>query len=244
MSTTHNQHACHLCHKVSGLSRSHIIPKFVYKPCLYKNDKNRFWVLSSNPESPERPEQRQIRERILCKSCEIHVGKYETYASKLFNLSIKDPYQEGKLISFPQVDYTSIRLFYLSILWRMSVSNHSFFDEVNLGKHEQILRKKLLAGEAPASDRYSFWCTVPLVEGNFHSDWILQPQRIKLAGQTAYRMILNGILVIFMVSCTRVPSSLRPLILEREGTWRLLVKPAEEIEFLKSWILATQKINS
>lgn len=235
------QSICRLCKQKSKLLRSHIIPKFVYKPCIDENNKNRFWVLSMHPEKSGRYEQRQITERMLCNSCESLIGKFETYASKLFNVQTKvPPYREGMFVVIPEVNYTKIRLFYLSILWRMSVSKHSFFDSVSLGKHEDILRKILLSGKAPPPEKYSFFCAIPLVEDTFHADWILQPQRITYKNQTAYRVLLNGILVVFMVSCAPALASIRPLILQEDGMWTFICKPVEEIEYIKNWIVASQ----
>lgn len=236
------QPVCRLCQQESKLLRSHIIPKFVMKECLDTANKNRYWVLSSDPEKSERLEQRHVTERLLCAECEQSFSRYEAYASRYFKVdSGQPPLRDGSFYTFPHVDYTSIRLFYLSILWRMSVSHHPFFRTVSLGKHEDILRKHLLSGKAPTPYRYSFWCTVPLVKGHFHTDWVQEPHRIKIAGQTAYPIVLNGILVVFMVSCRPAPKALRPLILGEDGVWRFEFKPVEEIGYLKKWIIATQE---
>jgi hypothetical protein len=52
------------------------------------------------------------------------------------------------------VDYTPFKLFQLSVLWRASVANRKEFRFVDIGEHEEIIRRMLLTSDPGAPDEY------------------------------------------------------------------------------------------
>ena len=114
---------CKLCGKVDKLRNSHIIPEFLFKP-LY-DSKHRFHVLSTVLDSPNRYEQKGIREKLLCQSCETLLSKHEGYARTVLfggtEISVRK--EDGNYI-IGDIDYKKFKLFQISILWRAGISNH------------------------------------------------------------------------------------------------------------------------
>lgn len=64
---------------------------------------------------------------------------------------------EGKVIALetPRYDYAKLKLFFLSVLWRASVSTRPFFQHVRLGHHEAIVKDALLNANPGDRDFYS-----------------------------------------------------------------------------------------
>jgi len=95
-------------------------------------------------------------ERLLCKECEGKFSRYETYASNnLLNLTLPLPQSKEDLVNTVQVDdYAKLKLFLLSMLWRVGVARHGFFSCVDLGPHTDRLREMLIAEDPGEPDEY------------------------------------------------------------------------------------------
>lgn len=128
---------CKLCHCNKELRKSHIIPEFMYQN-IYDSEPKRFITLTTklnNLQSARKTiEQKGIREYLLCGDCEILLSKYEKYAAEtLYSknkntkvLSVKVYRIEGTTKSiqkFTGLSYKEFKLFLLSILWRLIISN-------------------------------------------------------------------------------------------------------------------------
>jgi hypothetical protein len=73
---------CALCQQDRELCASHIIPEFFYKPVY--DEKHRFYTFSTDPaDEVEGPEQKGLREHLLCKDCEGKLSAWEGYARKV-----------------------------------------------------------------------------------------------------------------------------------------------------------------
>jgi hypothetical protein len=72
---------CKLCLKKDKLRNSHVISEFLYTP-LYDEKIHRFNVLSTIPEISKKFEQKGIREKLLCDSCEQLISPSENYVRR------------------------------------------------------------------------------------------------------------------------------------------------------------------
>lgn len=225
---------CALCLNERKLCKSHIIPEFVYKP-LYNEDR-RIDVLSVLPNRKDWQEQKGLWEYLLCETCEQKLSVCENYSRKvLFGGTTIEGEQEGNLIRVRGLDYANFKLFQLSILWRSSVSSLPFFERVNLGHHEEELRQ-LLVNSAPGA-ALQYPCVMFALKSptGVVTDLIMQPERMRLDGHTAYRFIFGGILWAFIVSSHTAVKILSDVVLNEDGSLSLLIRPPEEIRPLSSF---------
>ena len=117
--------SCALCQKAKKLCKSHIISELFYKP-LY-DSKHRFRAIHSSISKISR-HQKGFKELLLCDNCEQKLSKYENYVGRILlkqyprilKMKVRD------IVHF-SIDYKKSRLFYLSILWRMSIASHEYF---------------------------------------------------------------------------------------------------------------------
>lgn len=234
--------ACRLCLQPGPLCRSHIVPEFVFKP-MY-DDKHRFFVMSNDPEIPTTHKQKGLTERLLCKRCETHLSKFENYVRKLFYGGITfGGTTEGNVYRMSEIRYTEVKLCFLSILWRMSVSSLPLFGEVRLGPHEEPLRKMILAGEPGPTSRYGFACLAPEIDGKVYSDLVLQPTSVRNSGHHFYRLVIGGLVLIFVVSSHNIDPLIQKFFVQEDGTWLLVKTDISKIDFLYQWLTETARKN-
>jgi hypothetical protein len=232
---------CRLCLKEAKLSKSHIISEFLYTP-MYDEKTNRFFVISSDPERPDRTRPTGIYERLLCADCEQVLNRYEDYGAKALKGGTKVEYaQVGNELRMRGVDYAKLKLFYLSLLWRMSVSTQPFFKEVALGPHEEVLRKMLLDGRPGDVDEYGVLCVAPLFEAQHLGDWIMPPDKVRTYGRTVYRCLIGGLLYSFFVGKATLPKPLVERFIQEDGSWTIIREKIERIRFLADWCIRMGK---
>ena len=113
---------CALCKNKGNLQNSHIIPEFMYKP-IY-DDKHHLILRKSGFKVKTRPLQKGIREKLLCQNCEVQISVYEKYVRKILydGTAITIQQFEDRII-LSGLDYVKVRLFFLSLIWRMSVAS-------------------------------------------------------------------------------------------------------------------------
>lgn len=227
--------ACRLCLKDKKLVNSHILSEFLYKG-MYDKD-HRFFSLSSDPNVKDRIFQKGLRELLLCEKCDNEIlSGYERYAeSVLYGGQIVLSVQDGNNLRFKGLDYTKLRLFYLSILWRMSVSSNSTYSAVSLGPHEEILRRMLLDGRPGEPDEYGLICVAPLFDNQYIGSWMLPPDSVKQYVRRIYRCLIGGLLYNFFVGKAKLPTQLSDQFLQKDGSWVIIREKVERIKFLHDY---------
>lgn len=227
---------CRLCLKEAKLVKSHIISEFLYTP-MYDEKTNRYFVISSDAKVPDRTRQIGIYERLLCAECDGKLlGRLEDYAAKVLRGGTRVEYaQVGNELRLHGVDYAKLKLFYLSLLWRMSISTQPFFKEVALGPHEESIRKMILEGRPGEVDEYGVLCAAPLFDAQHLGDWIMPPDKVRAYGRTVYRCLIGGLLYSFFVGKGELPKPLVERLIQKDGSWSIIREKIERIKFLADW---------
>ena len=111
----------------------------------------------------------------------------------------------------------------LSILWRASISSLTFFSQVSLGPHEEIIRKLILSNNPGPSDKYGV-IAFALIDGQkIQSDLIMQPTRMNMFGRVGYRFIFGGFMWAFLVSTKSPSKELKALFPLEDNTLCFLI---------------------
>ena len=144
---------CRLCRQQKELCRSHILPDFLYSP-LYDGDNHSYHVIQVDPIL--RPSYQTGQwDRLLCQECEQKISPWETYAKReWFDRRNSLKFNGG--VCELSVDYDRMKLFFLSILWKMSVCNRPMFKLVALGENEKKLRDILFRLDPGYEEQYPF----------------------------------------------------------------------------------------
>ena len=222
---------CSLCQSDQPLQNSHIIPEFFYKQ-LYDNI-HRFHVISSQSSKPEKFGQKGFREKLLCSSCEQKFARWEKYTKQVFMDGGLKLEQKGKILKVSNLNYSTFKLFLLSLLWRMGVSKLEFFSETNLGdKHLEKLRLALLNEDPLESLQYPCFMSAISIKGKLHTDWISQPMHNKSSGYHCHCVVINAILFCFYVSSHAPPAVFSEVCINKKNEMSIYVGEIKDIPVL------------
>ena len=214
---------CALCLEPTELVKSHIIPKFNFRKL--KPGGRSYHMLSLDSVIPTRKGQSELRERLLCKNCDnVILRDGEAYLSNLlFGENGLNKIEGEGAWMLTRLDYGRIQKCLLSILWRMSLSTHEFFRFIQLGEHDSTkLRISILNSNPLPELEYPLTCVVPLIEGKFHSDWMLTPHFIEVDGNQIYHCLIAGYFFSFVVGTAPISPAIRQIVLKENGAWSIL----------------------
>jgi len=214
---------CRLCQNEKELCFSHIIPEFLYHPTYVEN--HRFLMI---PRGKETYPQKGIREYLLCGDCDgTIIGKWERYASPIIK-SIQDLNitQLGDQYIIRDIQYADFKLFQLSLLWRASVASVNMFENINIGNHEDVVRKMLFSKNPGLPDQYGCMMFV-LNETKYVHKTIWSPVEDTIDGYTCYRFLTGRIFWYFFLP-EAYPRDAGSFFLSSEGTLRLVKAPWSE----------------
>jgi hypothetical protein len=209
---------CKLCKEETELRYSHILPEFFYSG-IY-DELHRTLEITHND---ERTIQKGIREFLLCQNCETKLSRYETYAARLIR-DIPEFRRDGggRFVYSEGVDYLQFKLFQLSMIWRAGISKNPGFAQVNLGPHEEKVRRMLEEGNPGTFSQYGcIMMTMPNTE--LLHKILVGPIRLKpkLFGHTVYKFITGNITWLFFVTSHVVSKQAEELFLQETGMLRI-----------------------
>ena len=184
---------CKLCEKNKKLIKSHIIPEGFFRPLKAGNMVPEIHS-NINGVFPKRSPIGIYDKAILCEKCDGYLGVWDDYAQKLLiqDFSEKLAVQKGNTkvaYRIDNYDYKQLKLFFLSILWRASISSHSFYSKIQIGPHENIL-KKMIASKNPGE---SFDYAVSLAKfSDPRINAMLDPHRKRFDGINYCQFYITG----------------------------------------------------
>ena len=231
---------CALCHSYKPLMASHVIPEFLYET-LY-DEKHRFLQISDDPTRKNRYKQKGLYEPMLCFDCEQHISVFEQYMGRLLNGGIGVGVQRHEnRIYLSEVDYAKLKLFQLSVLWRSGVSKQSVFSQVALGPHEDNIRQMLLANEPGPANLYGCLMFALMNDEELVTALVVPPTWARLLGHKAYRFVFGGIVFVYVVSSTPVPTFVSENFVQKDGKVIVRLQQMNEMRYLIDTIAKMHK---
>jgi hypothetical protein len=180
---------CKLCLSDSELRHSHILPEFMYQN-LYNVDIRRFHSFEINLDNLEdakkRIQQKGVREYLLCQNCETLLSKYEQYAAEtLYGKNLKNqaylvdaqqtPDENFFLYNYAGFNYQLFRIFLLSILWRIIISESFKTPEIAEEKIEALRVAIINENPLNPSDYGCLLQVIKYAKGQLAKGFILSP---------------------------------------------------------------------
>ena len=208
---------CKLCTNEATLIDAHVIPRSFWEidaaqppPRMVTNIKGVF---------PKRIPIGVYDQTIVCEPCERSFSDYDSYAARLF-LNRFNEFEEvrdsnRRLTGYVlrNVDYRLLKLFVIAILWRASVSSHSFFSRVRLGPFEERAREMLVRRDpgdtATFATLFSVWDGAESV--------MMDPFAERWDGVRSYRFYLDRFVAYIKVDRRPLPEQLAKAALTPEG---------------------------
>ncbi len=198
---------------------------------MYDQD-HRFYSLDDLKTGLYSQPRKGFRDYLLCARCETHCSLFESKAAPFFS-ACHPPSQPPRKSVDVQLDYKNFRLFLLSVLWRSSITEHPFFEHVDLGPHEEVLRQMLLQSDPGDPDQYG--CTVCRLkfQGQDFRDFAVQPTPARPNGHNIYRFTYAGFVFFYYISRHALSLGARRSFIQRNGQMVLMDGHLEELTFLR-----------
>lgn len=208
---------CKLCILEKPLLESHLMPRHVFKQSGLTTKKDPVVIIDMHQKRTDWIENTVWdgdKEFLFCQKCENIIGIYEDYFAKVFynetipksyNVStIEKEFGNEKLIEYQGLNYTYIKLYYLSIFYKLSVSSKR--QGRGLGeKHSEIIRNLLLKNEAGSDDYYKIMRVRPMTRRIDSSILLpLMPFKLENNQGTYWIGVFGNATVILKISATGI----------------------------------------
>jgi len=195
---------CLLCGNYGELAtKSHIIPKFMYKGMEDSRNKIGQSILRDNIKIETEIDYRYFEKDVLCLNCEtVKLSQLDDYGNRilfgdkkiddLFNNKILE-YPDKKVCVLENFDYTKLKLFLLSILWRSHISKHTFFDNINLFQRATAVREAILTGDVGVCDEVKISILGLMFNRNKLYKVVAKPRHLFTDSLDIYSFVIYGI---------------------------------------------------
>lgn len=155
---------CKLTRDVGPAIKAHIVPRSFY---FFDDDPQEPIRLLRGGDSPS-VERRPIGEydmNLVTLKGEDYFRDWDSYAADLFVNDVVPLWCLSKCHLFQEfrsIDYTTTKLFFMSVLWRAAASEREFYSAVKLGSHEERLRQHILRRDPGGVEDFSVLIARPL----------------------------------------------------------------------------------
>lgn len=227
---------CRLCKEEKKLCHSHIIPEFFYKN-IYDHY-GRFYEISIDEDSRVNFEQKGAREYLFCEDCEQHLNKNERYVNQFFfggkeiDMTIYDEYAVVH-----NADYKKFKLLQLSILWRASITSHSFFRHIDLGEEVEEQIQEMILDEEPGDPSY-FGCNINMIKlpNGLDANFFTSPDIVKKDDKLAYRFVFSNMVWIFFDPESKIDESIEETFIKPNGKIIINQMEFQQLPFLTEFV--------
>lgn len=205
---------CKFCGATKRLVKAHIVPEGFYR--RVQRGAHALKVLTNTPGVyPRKSPVGEYDDGILCQECENKFGLWDDYAQRLIteeSLKAAELRKAGQIVGyrFEEYDYKLLKLFFLSVAWRASVSNRAFFKRVHLGYHEHRILEMLKANDPGSTTEYGVSLAYFTDQ---YGDVFLDPHPERWDGVNYLRIYLGGLVAYVKVDQRGAPWLHKPLLM-------------------------------
>lgn len=237
---------CKLCGEDRPLVEAHIIPESMYP---FDEPREPLLMVPSSPEIYPGRSRRGVYDReLVCEPCEAKFSPWDDYANRLLR---KEPGEhdytcvdgEPRVYTVTPFDYPKLKLFFVSLLWRASESNQSFFAHVSVGpKHTARLREMIWMGEPGEPEEFSVF----LVRLTHHDDahkTVMSPQRQTFESVRFWRFQVAGYMCDIKVDQRPTPPPQCRWILRPNEPLRIMILPFNALPEFKHMVRAVRQLD-
>jgi hypothetical protein len=226
---------CKLCGKDKELRKSHIIPEFFFKRYTPKDGT---FLQAISPKLHHTPTcRRGYYEKLLCADCEALTAKWDNAGINFVQTSEaweRKQYRDRFFFEINDFDFPNLKLFFMSILWRASVSTLPFFSIVNLGALEERLLCMLKRADPGSIDDFGVMLFKYTAFDDGLEKIISSPVRFKPERINHYRFRLNEFAFI-------IKADQRPL---RESQKFFCLKPKQPLKVFEAEFSSSKELST
>ncbi len=142
---------CKFCDQNKKLIGAHILPWAFFKSLYPPDDDSPLLMLRAKGQKLNVRPKGASDQNILCEECDHRFGEYDGYAKKIFLDETPKPYPTApeNAVTIEGTDRQIIQLFFLSVVWRASISTLSELRGIDLGPFENQAKNILKTKRFP-----------------------------------------------------------------------------------------------
>ena len=138
---------CYFCQKNKSLIKAHIIPKSFFRGLSLFDDRSDLFYYDENQPIPIKRPKGIYDKAILCCLCEKKLEVYDNFGYTFLSKTIAEKRaQDSQRIKCTYEQYIKLKKFFISILWKSSVSNREEFGRIKLDSNTTSLARNYLLG--------------------------------------------------------------------------------------------------
>lgn len=218
---------CKFCGQNKKLIKAHIIPECFWVSSGEKSS-SQYLVTPLKEEFPRRRPIGIYDQNLVCLECEQIWNDYDTYSCELLSNQFQgklNEYEGFKWYVIDSYNYSNLKLFFMSLLWRASASKEKFFNEVSIGcKFDGEIRDSL-RNRNPKT--YQDFSVVILRSDKFVGEHSIidNPIRKRLDEVNFYKFYVGEFFVWIKVDRQKLPLWFEPFVLKPNS--KLLIPVSE-----------------
>jgi hypothetical protein len=225
---------CKLCKVERQLKKSHIIPEYFFRSYRPNDGSSLQEVKAGRYFTPRYPI--GYYEQLLCEQCEAITAKWDDTGIKF--LQNADLWEQKNLgdrsyYEIMNFEYSTLKLFFMSVLWRAAVSSFSFFSAVELGPFHARLSNLLLSADPGEPEDFAVSIFKYTSAEEELEKIIVSPTRFKPNRINHYRFRLNEFIFVIKVDSQPLKVSQYFFCLKKDKPLRII-----ESNFMDSQELA------
>jgi hypothetical protein len=228
---------CKLCQENKDLQKvCHVIPEFFYRDSkLYHEDHNLKFIdlklfLSTGEKRFISYKQKtgEFEKYMLCPNCDgTIIGNYETYGREFLYSNNLSKGKELKLkfnidnIECINADYKKLKLLYLSILWRASISSRPLFSEINLREDKEEELRLMILHDNPKTDiEFPIFVMNTIFDKTITKDFLFHPIKIRLGDEDGFVFAFGGFIYTIIFGIKGISDKLLDFRIKENGTFK------------------------
>ena len=202
---------------------AHVIPAGFFRRLRTDEHVPRLLTNSVTDPHPKRSPVGVYDRAIVCGDCERTFGPWDDYAQQL--LSTETPFSRithgERVIGYEieEWDYERLKLFFVSLLWRASVSSHAFYSRVSLGPWESTAREMIRDADPGSAETF---CVTLAKFDETWGDSILDPHRAKWSGVNYVQFYLGGFVAYIKVDRRAPPEPFSKFVVAPNARLRII----------------------
>lgn len=216
---------CKLCNQDHKLIKAHVIPESFFRP-LRAEEKSPLLISAGN--YIKRAPIGVYDKTILCEACEKRFGTWDDYAQSLLLQDFQNAHtlKNGNDIYgyvFDNFDYDKLKLFFISVLWRASISTLKFYENVQLNVFEEVAKDHIQNNNPGTIDDFSVMLAYfDELEGR---RIILNPQQTRIENVNYYQFYLTGFIAYIKVDKRQTLGHQRKFIMSQGSELPIVRRP-------------------
>jgi hypothetical protein len=204
-----------------------LLPEFFFKPSYDKL--HRMVQLSQTALATRK--QKGWHTKLLCSECEQFLNeRYEKPMKAMWvDSEILPTNPRGGAVHVTGLEYSIFKLFHLSVLWRMTVSELAHMTNMRLGPHEEKIRHMLLEEKPGPPERYPILVYVVTLNGRLATDFVTPVIGRHVDNRHVYEIMFGGCEWHYIIASHSIPSQIQQYALKTDGSFWAPIKEAHEI---------------